>query len=78
MKIGRHIARGGATVVIPVLVFKNRGYTSTQIDDLLIRLANDGVSYQIIDIRGNDLRTSASDAAVITLLNNICEIWEDE
>lgn len=79
MKIGRYIARGGAPIIAVTYDLRNRGLSSAGIDALLIGWAAEGVSFKIIDIRGNERRTSASDAAVIqltTTLNN--ELWEDE
>ena len=49
------------------------------IDARLIYLESIGTTGQIIDIRGNDPRTSASDVAVESLVNTYNnELWEDE
>ena len=52
----------------------DQGLTSSSIDERLIYLESIGTTGQVIDIRGNDARTSASDDAVTSLtttLNNI-------
>lgn len=55
------------------------GLSSANIDARLIYLESIGTEFSIIDIRGNDPRTSASDAAVDSLINTYeNEIWEDE
>lgn len=55
------------------------GLTSEDIDARLIYLESIGTELSIIDIRGNDSRTSASDEAVASLVNIYNnEIWEDE
>jgi len=58
---------------------KDLGLTSADIDERLIYLESIGTNLSIIDIRGNDPRTSASDEAVESLINTYNnEIWEDE
>lgn len=78
MRIGRYIARGGTPTVVLLYDLRNLGLSSASIDAHLIHLASIGTVLQIIDIRGNQPRTSASDAAVETLINNENELWEDE
>jgi hypothetical protein len=78
MRIGRYIARSGTPTVTLLYDLRNLGLSSNSIDDHLIYLASIGTSLQIIDIRGNSPRTSASDDAFSTLINNENEIWEDE
>jgi len=55
----------------------DEGLSSSNIDARLIYLASIGTTDVTIDIKGNDDRTSASDAAVATLLENGCYIDED-
>ena len=55
------------------------GLASSNIDARLIYLESIGTTHSIIDIRGNNPRTSASDIAVDSLINTYeNEIWEDE
>lgn len=55
----------------------DKGLSSNQIDNRLIYLAGIPTINALIDIRGNEPRTSASDAAVLTLVGNGCQIRED-
>ena len=55
----------------------DEGLSSLSIDARLIYLASIGTTDVTIDIRGNDERTSASDAAVATLADNGCYLLED-
>lgn len=79
MRIGRYIARSGTPTEVTLLYdLRNLGLSSSAIDTHLIYLASIGTALQIIDIRGNDPRTSASDAAVATLIDNDNALLEDE
>jgi len=53
------------------------GYSSATIDARLIYLATLGLTDMTIYLYGNEPRTSASDAAVLTLINAGCIILED-
>ena len=53
------------------------GLSSENIDTRLIYLAGIPTLNTTIDIRGNSPRTIASDAAVVTLTLNGCQILED-
>ena len=50
---------------------ENMGYTSSQVDNWLIYIESIGTTGQLIDIRGNSPRTSASDAAVLSLTTTL-------
>jgi len=52
------------------------GYSSTEIDNMLIDMANSGVSGAQIALQGaNAWRTTDSDAAVATLVSNGCNVY---
>lgn len=62
-------SRKNSTVPMTETNLKNLGLSSENIDARLIFLASIGITLQLIDIRGNESRTSASDAAVSKLID---------
>lgn len=76
ISIGDTLLQAG-TLPMDRVDLSDMGFPSNEIDDRLIYLANIGTNEVTIDVRGNDPRTSASDAAVLTLINNGCIILED-
>lgn len=75
-KIGS-VQSSGSTPPMGETNLLDEGLSSSSIDARLIYLASIGTTEVTIDIKGNDARTSASDAAVATLLENGCYIDED-
>lgn len=67
----------GTSIPLDQTDLSGLGLSSEDIDARLIYLAAIPTLNETIDIRGNDPRTSASDAAVLTLVTNGCQILED-
>jgi len=79
ISIGIVQSSGANTIPMEQTNLNGLGLSSANIDARLIYLESIGTNLSIIDIRGNDPRTSASDAAVESLVNTYNnEIWEDE